>query len=197
MTASVNQSVVSQTGSVALTGVISGDPLIVQCFFDYPPSDDFATPYTWVNLVNESLLRVWLGTGGSGTSGTVTMSGAPNGTTVAAIELAGTVAGSGTAILDTYVAGTSATPSAADDLMILLLGAQYGVTAVSISTPTEVLYATDYVSGYASFIAWASSSPLPPGTPVTVTYDGLGGIVSTLFAFVLSGLVSSPIVLIL
>ena len=71
----------SGSETVALTGVASGQPIVVAIGIDGAETvtgiaDTFATPYTWEQVVlsdNGLSAAIWIGTGGSGTSGSVTV----------------------------------------------------------------------------------------------------------------------------
>ena len=69
--------------TLAMSGVTTGQPILVMTYGWSVAgasgiTDDFATPYTWTkvvqkNTVNSTNTEVWIGTGGAGTSGTLTV----------------------------------------------------------------------------------------------------------------------------
>ena len=98
MSASIGQAGSAPAGqTVTLTGVNSGDPLL---FFSEGslsvPSDTFPTPYTWTNLYSLDYATFWIGTGGAGTSGTISSGGHQ----LCVVSVVNAIAGSGSAILD-------------------------------------------------------------------------------------------------
>jgi hypothetical protein len=122
----------------AYTGVTSGQPLLLAVFgvtsaggqeFSAGPSDNFSTPYTWTPVKMQTVnniaspaggIQVWIGTGGAGTSGTVS----------------GTFVNSGAALLVSCVgAATNGGMGAID-----VYGSAYGLSATATQgglTPTN------------------------------------------------------------
>ena len=106
----------NQSGNYTLTmsGVTSGQPILVANLATTnlgatPISDTFSTPYTWTKIDSiagsSRAVDLWIGTGGAGTSGVITVVGS-NPSAGAAIPLSGASTGAGLAAIDVATAGT-------------------------------------------------------------------------------------------
>ena len=152
---------------LALSGVTSGQPIVV--FFSCSKyfsgsfattwSDTFSTPYTWTVILNltsaadaNAQLGILVGTGGSGTSGTITIGGATGGGSSGkltflggfALPLTGASLGSGAAIVNNYgyvdssavsvssLAGPSITPTVAGSLALWFTAPLSGTITVTM-----------------------------------------------------------------
>jgi hypothetical protein len=151
--------------ATSLTGVTSGEPIIVVGFthkyfsgsFMSACSDTFSTPYSWTFLINYTNSNyqtfVLIGTGGAGTSGTVTVSGANGGgssgkntfASMLAVPMTGASLASGTAIISasnyvddstgfvTSIAGPSISPTVSGCAALWVAGEYSG--SITITPP--------------------------------------------------------------
>ena len=146
------------TWTAAMSGTVSGQPIIVvhatQSYTTVLTSiaDTFGTPYTWTkvdgNNTSPQDLEIYIGTGGVGTSGTVTVT-APSGLIGgAAIPMTGASTSAGLGAIDVHGNGTGATPTM--PTLSLTPAASWGgalFTAISkdstfpyLFSPTPALY---------------------------------------------------------
>jgi hypothetical protein len=154
----------STSFAMALSGVTSGQPVVAVAFFytgtSLPSgiSDTFATPYTWTMIVESNSnypASLWIGTGGAGTSGTVTVSG-PNGRWGGyCVPCIGASSGAGSAAVDTSASsnGTTSNPSA--PTLTTSAAGEGLVCVINIGNP-----------------AYSASGPGSPWTSTAVTLGG-------------------------
>jgi hypothetical protein len=164
---------------MALSGVTSGQPIVVAIMGNYDAfatgtpsiSDNFSTAYTWTLIQGPNTnfdaqgqqTYIYIGTGGAGTSGTVTVgvSGATSGSTwiATASVCSGASTASGLSAVDTSgfnaggtstaVTGPSLTPANANEgaLYVLTSGAAaYGGATLSAS-PSSPWTSTTFATG--------------------------------------------------
>jgi hypothetical protein len=135
----VVQFALSTSLALPLTSVISGQPIVVFWFnnntIQMPTgiSDTFTTPYTWtavdspVNTTYTIGARSYIGTGGAGTSGTITLTSADLNTAGCAIPLLNASTAAALAAVDVHGSNNgisttpslSLTPSAANECALL------------------------------------------------------------------------------
>ena len=177
--------------AIALSGVQSGQPILfmVSCLngSSLPsgnPTDNFSTSYTWSSLgaVSDSTMgecmQVWIGTGGSGSSGTVTSPTLSSGDWGGiAIPLVNASTASGTSAVDAYsftdnttsstsCATASETASAVEELAVAFVTTYYHITAnPSGWTSTALDLSTTQYGGCATLANPSTSS----GTEATWT----------------------------
>lgn len=140
----------SGSASLVLSGVTSGQPIMLAVASSGTPaiSDTFSTPYTWTRIQLEGALSAYVGTGGAGTSGTITVTGSSTVTGIAAPCIGASTA-SGLSAID-HSGGTA------------------GLSATATSPSL-----TPSVTGEGAFYACAFPSTttvtVPPGSPWTNT----------------------------
>jgi hypothetical protein len=106
--AAVSSGALSGTSaSVVVSGVISGQPIVAVTHTGSSNaasvSDNFSTPMTWTRIVSVGgsvNTNIWIGTGGVGTSGTITVTGAAS-AGIIAVPLAGCSTAAGASAVDT------------------------------------------------------------------------------------------------
>ena len=176
-------------------------------------SDTFATHYSWtrVGIGISQPVQVWVGTGGSGTSGVLTVVDSGTGlaygtysTNVCSFTGADNTA-SGLAVLDAYGVSNSSTcavitPTAPGECLYLVEASQYGVSTTSgSSTPTvwSIIDGYDLILGYYGTAVGGASNP-PVGVATNCAWGGFTGITSTIIALIkASPYTTNPIVMII
>jgi hypothetical protein len=170
-----------------MSGVVSGQPIVLVCSDvgtaapSIGISDNFATPYTWTVIDSNSdvtglYLRTYIGTGGVGTSGTITLTCAsgtyPGGVAVPCI---GASLAAGLSAIDVHginaVLGYSQTPSAAEEGAVCGTVESGGTLTAFPSSPwvnTQVDYSA---AAHASVATYASPAS---GSVLTASWTGTG-----------------------
>lgn len=186
----------ASTATVAMSGVTSGQPIVVAVTRGANSegvnvSDNFSTPYTWTLLGGSGFsdgsdCTYWLGTGGAGTSGTITLE---NTTGSGVIGVAIPVNGastklSGTAILDnsatwtnsgeTTMSATSLTPRVSGEGALYMVGTQW-TDATYVSTEPGSPWSVTNVSNSGIVLSIASYASPPSGSPLSATWTNNGG----------------------
>ncbi|MDA8290468.1 MAG: hypothetical protein M0Z33_02135 [Actinomycetota bacterium] len=156
------QSVWLPNGPLGVTGVPSGAPLVVAAIGYWNPGptaleDTFATHYTWTKAIaamegSETVAQLWVGEGGSGTTGTISASGESGNGTLTALAFpgaptteAGFVDGAGITAVGSVTAGVldlapgSLTPSASGEVALVALAGVSSVGAAGIVPGSYVL----------------------------------------------------------
>lgn len=165
--------------ALAMSGVTSGQPIVVVYSTLNAPnaptgiSDSFSTPYTWTVVDSESTtatyLRTYIGTGGAGTSGTITLTCAASTYPGAvAIPCIGASTASGLLAIDVHggqnVSLTeSLTPGAAGEGAVYAADAGSGGISTSPGSPwvdTQVHYLGAACGSVATYASPTSGSPL-------------------------------------
>lgn len=175
--------------TLAMSGVTSGQPILV---FDYEwivvgasgISDDFATPYTWTRVQREAVaadakaVEVWIGTGGAGTSGTITVTRAVTATWGGiGVACVGASTAAGLDAVDSHnvsysnssatVSPYSLTPSASGQGALYCYGGTfYNPTTV----PASPWVNTPLKSGTTSTAAIATYASPASGTPLSTSW---------------------------
>jgi phage-related protein len=172
---------VRSTYTLSLSGVVSGQPIIV--VHDGANSaasgitDTFAGhAYTWTRVQQLAGMDMWIGTGGSGTSGVLTVTVAPGGGDFCggwAFPLVGASLGAGLAAVDVYgdSAGTAAvtlslTPTAAGELAMYAAGSSVGYPIVA--TPAAPWASTRLLSAASSSVIGDAERYLSPPSGVAL-----------------------------
>lgn len=172
----------------SLTGVVSGQPLIVFCSGTTMPTitDTFATPYTYTQVTSTgagSSCQLIVGTGGSGTSGTVTSSAG----IICIASCTGASLASGASIIDAYATSSSntvtgsVTPTQPGEAVIGMIVSPY--EGISYSGP---YYANgELILGYPAWVA-PDATGIASGSPVSFSFGtfgrAAGSIVCSIFA---------------
>jgi phage-related protein len=169
--------------TLAISGVTSGQPVIVGVSaFSFAVSsiaDNFATPMTWTRIDGHGTVQfqeLWIGTGGVGTSGTITVtmggSGACGGW---AVSLAGSSTGAGLLAVDVHGNSTgtglvtlSLTPTALGEVAIYTAGIYGGSLPVAPWVTAPLL---DGFLGFAAADLDTYTCP-PSGTALSATWTG-------------------------
>jgi hypothetical protein len=156
---------------ITMANVISGQPIVIMHDGGVGPgdissiTDTFAGHYTWTKIVAQASSRyqsIWIGTGGTGTSGVITVIGAPadNGEVTWALSLAGASVGVGAAAVDTSGAAgrlttqpatLSLTPSASLEIAIASIDAPF---ATSPAIGWSAVQTTSYPAGWQQISAY-------------------------------------------
>lgn len=162
------------TPIIALTGVTSGQPIVLFLFSENgsstssAPTDTFATPYTWTRIVNNTsaacFVEVWIGTGGVGTLGTITghytaglnggyavpCIGASTASGASAVDVSASKSGSGLA------QSLRMTPNYSGEGAVVGAVAQVGGNSMNTALPSPWVNTRVTADGY------ANSYPSPP-----------------------------------
>ena len=179
----------STTGSVSLTGVTSGQPIVLFVDFGSSPSvsDNFTTPYTWtqVAVVSETgksgtvYKYAFIGTGGAGTSGTITLTGGGLLTAVAAIGASILSGMSAVGVYGTLASGTTYSTTASSPTMTPTTtgeGAVYSLMLVDLANDVTVsgVPSSPWVSGYvllgSSQVGVTSTYASPPTSSLSTSW---------------------------
>jgi hypothetical protein len=167
----VNYVASGQTNALVMSGVTSGQPIILvwgTLNFNVDTvtiADTFSTPYTWTRIDAGTSgsgygCETWIGTGGAGTSGTITITtGLTNSQPGSvAIPCIGASTAAGLGAVDVHSMGTNS--------------ASTTIASVSL-TPTAAGEGAFYVGGQAAFSSPAiTASPSSPWTSTAVTWSG-------------------------
>lgn len=158
MTVTFGTPVSSTTGSVSLTGISLGQPIILIVDITGPTNtitDTFATGYTWTKVdqgsifSNASLATVYqtmyIGTGGYGSSGTINVAG---GSFITAVPCIGASGATGLAAVDVHGNNTANNGSA-------------GSPTLTPTTTGEGAVVAIYPVEFPDFV-WVSAHPGPP-----------------------------------
>lgn len=187
--------------AVAMTGVTSGQPIILVYFANVAPNlpssvaDTFSTPYTWTvidaNVGAGGALQMYIGTGGAGTSGTINLTGITTGTFPGAIAVAciGASTASGLSAVDVHGINTGLTspsraPTASGEGAVACVVSP----GASISgSPSSPWVAT--VSGHGGLVTQASPTS---GVGLTATWTSGSSSPASAVAVVKSGASAAP-----
>jgi hypothetical protein len=201
---------------LALTGVVSGQPIIVgYSGLQYAVSsiaDTFAGHYTWTKIeavFGGAQIELWIGTGGTGTSGTVTITAAGSGECGGwALPLSGASTAAAMAAVDVHGDGTgtntvwlSLTPTAAGEIAVYASSSGIvGLTGLALpwvsfgltdaiydgARVAEIDYYLAPTSGAALAATWSASRPSP------YTMQAVGAIIKTLGASAATLTITNP-----
>lgn len=171
-------SAASGNGPLSLTGVTSGQPLIIFCGGVTMPTitDTFATPYTYTQITTTGggpSGQLIVGTGGSGTSGTLTSSGD---NLILVAPCTGASLASGAAIIDQSAPSSSntstgnVTPSVAGEAVIGMIQSPYEGIDYTGSAYAE---SPGQIGGYPVWIAPDDLTPAQ-GSPVSFSFGTFG-----------------------
>ena len=156
------------TWGVSLSGVVSGQPLILfhvtQGYTTQLSSiaDTFATPYTWTRVdynTGYADAEIWIGTGGVGTSGAVTVTAASGLIGGCVLPMVGASTAAGLSAIDAHGNASAAFP-AWPSLSLIPTAAGEGAVALWLATYPSFYWLTR--PGYITFsgIAYAADAAL-------------------------------------
>ncbi len=179
------------TSSLSMTLSDSGSPIVITIFNSGGPgtisvTDSFSTPYTWTTITTGYISQI-VGTGGSGTSGTITFSVAYQG--IIAISFIGAdKTDSGLSVIDGY--GNNSTnvctvldPTASGEIAITGGNWQTQITGITGSPPATIVFeeTTDFVGD----VAWAG--PTVSGSSTSLVWQGNGASAGSAICIVKAG----------
>ena len=133
--------------TITMTNATSGQPILVLNLDSNVTSitDTFATPYSWVRVDQSTNgVDLWIGTGGVGTTGVITVNNGGNYSGGAAFALAGASTAAGALAIDVHGSvqvqnnspvSFTLTPSAAHELYFV--GVKYGTNTGNGSAPVN------------------------------------------------------------
>lgn len=163
--------------SLAITGVVSGQPILLWAAGTTMPSlsDTFSTSYAWTQAATVTSTvtsggQLIVGTGGSGTSGTISGTGL-----VLAQSLTGASLASGTAIIDSSATSTSqsatasVTPATSGDAVLAFI-VSYSAGIVFSGT---IIADGNTILGYPVWLETGTTG-VSTGTPVSYSFSTFG-----------------------
>jgi hypothetical protein len=171
------------TYPIVMTGVTSGQPILLAHVAQGATSavsgiaDTFATPYTWTKVESQATyqdVELWIGTGGVGTSGTITVTAASAAIGGMAQPFTGASTAAGLLAIDVHGHNSAANPGSGNPLMTLsLTPTAAGEAIVFVANqnnenigfpdvlpsfpPGNILYGINYTAGPSSpmcFFRW-------------------------------------------
>ncbi len=205
--------------TIALSGVTSGQPIVLVHFNVQnstvlgatPISDNFSTPYTWTKVdatQSGGDLETWIGTGGAGTSGTitVTIASGPLNTAGWAVSAIGASVLSGLNAVDVHGASNAAgattmnsvslTPGASGEGAVYAVNNDANSSAPGISaSPTSPWTSTSLTNTAATnTYASVSTDPSPTsGVALTTTWTQASAVGFERAGLILKILVTAPL----
>jgi hypothetical protein len=181
--------------AIPFTGVTSGQPILIAAVAGRAisgVSDNFSTPYTWTqveSIAATEYLELWIGTGGAGTSGTVSV--AYGGSTLAGaigVAYVGASTAAGLSAIDVHGQTSSADPLVLSLTPALNNGSAFYAAAVALTASISSLAApwAAYTTSYGGSVN-ESAGTRPAGLvalsgtwhPAGVTGQAVGAVIKT------------------
>lgn len=188
--------------NLVMSSVTSGQPIFVMRYSWETGgitsiTDTFSGSYSWTSVETKTTGTtrgdLWIGTGGSGTSGTITVNGGTNACGGIAIACSGASTASGLSAVDSHTnsSGSSTSPS----VSVTPTSATQGILAymvgfISTADPTSPWTSTDMKTG-STIQAGVATYPSPPASQQTATWTGTSQSWGTFAAVVKAAAVAS------
>lgn len=172
--------------TIALSGVTAGQPILLALFGTTSPtvSDNFLIPYTWTLVDSESLgfvNAIYIGTGGYGTSGTITTTNVLIGSL--AVPCVGASGAGGLAAIDVHsnstgsnltISSPSLTPGATGEGAFYVGIAANYTNFMVISGSPSTPWTSTYMAVTGANVFSVSTYPSPPASALSTTWTQTG-----------------------